>query len=189
MAENETTNNGIQEEISELETSYCKDSYGDIKWIDPVTDRSIQDVKNKESKAYLNVKDLNRIESNTVYLNRVLEKYLFDVDYHSKIDWKRSDVPTMYSIKRIFKNVENIVANVRNVYSDYKEHEFEKISLSGVNYAYLTFKDINRLEKNLKLIKELFDIADNYFRPASYKYKSGMTVFLPKEGVYKNEQV
>lgn len=68
-------------------------------WITPIFDRTQDDIDNKTPKGYLNVNDLNRIESNVQELGNIVGA---DV---STIVWTHDTLPTRAQFDRILNNL------------------------------------------------------------------------------------
>ena len=73
-------------------------------WIEPVYDRSLDDITNRTPKAYLNVSDLNRIEENTKHLAIAVNSNV------SFITWTHDTLPTLAQMDRILNNMNLIKA-------------------------------------------------------------------------------
>lgn len=71
-------------------------------WIEPIYDRTQEDVDNRTSKGYLNIEDLNRIENN---VNELASLVGCDVE---TISWDRSMFPTHNHFNRILANLTTI---------------------------------------------------------------------------------
>jgi len=119
------------------------------KWITPITDRSILDITVKTPKAYLNVTDLSRIESNIAYLSKRLSLLGYRIKQTIPIDWAKCGVPRVADIQRICESILEIV----NVY--HKPCEYT--DLSGIPNKPLHFTDINAIEQNLSQILSLIE--------------------------------
>lgn len=119
-----------------------------------------------ELKGCLNLLDLNRIESNIAYLAEKMESYSYAPNIHGK-QWGRSDMPNQNDMSRI---IENIHALVSAFYSPDAPPSLPTTMLS--------YNDINAIEENLYLIKELLDCMASSFKKVG-TIKSGATTFLP----------
>lgn len=96
-------------------------------WIAPIFDRTISDIENKTTKAYLNSEDINRIESNIYNLSEA-----FNLKLVCKL-WNKDNIPTKENMERIRSNVDKLLLKIG---------EDTSISLnSKPNY-----EDINKLE-------------------------------------------
>ena len=141
-----------------------------MTWIAPVTDRTQLDIASRTSKAYLNAEDLNRIEGNIEWLANRLAVYLGSNQLRTRTDWDMFGLPTTNDIKRICDGITDIKdAYFRpNGYMDIPDLEHQSLS----------FRDINLLERNLLLLKDLYDLMVANFKKLDFK--SGTTLFLPK---------
>ena len=74
-------------------------------WVEPVYDRTPQDVAAKNKKGVLNYADLNRIEGNTEYLSDALlaHGYLGAIQL-IKTDWQMTDMIYLSDMNRILAN-------------------------------------------------------------------------------------
>lgn len=117
-----------------------------MTWEIPIVDRSLEDViyakANQNSvsnlKGALNISDLNRIESNTVYLHDKLYALGYRCDVISHDDWTVSDLFYLTDMDRIRQNIINLVG----CYYDFNDSP--TIVLGNYN---LTVTDINDVEK------------------------------------------
>lgn len=108
-------------------------------------------------KGCLNLSDITRIEDNIEYLATRLTQYRYSVDANSK-DWVKDSLPTEQDMKRIGANIRSLI------------NKFAKSSESvAVPDVMLSYGDINALERNLYLLKQLFDAMVSSF------IKSGTT--------------
>lgn len=119
-----------------------------------------------ELKGCLNLLDLNRIEGNIAYLAELMESYSYSPNIHGK-QWSRVDMPNQDDMSRI---VENIRALISAFYSPDNPPQLPTTMLS--------YSDINAIEENLYLIKEILDCMVSSFKKVG-TIKSGSTMFLP----------
>lgn len=119
-----------------------------------------------ELKGCLNLLDLNRIEDNISYLAETMENYSYSPNIHGK-QWDKVDLPNQDDMSRI---VENIRALMSAFYSPDNPPSLPDTMLS--------YNDINAIEENLYLIKQLLDCMQSSFKQAG-TIKSGSTMFLP----------
>ncbi len=124
------------------------------EWIEPITDRTLQDVRNKDSiRAYLNYWDLNRVEMNTEYLADMLNGYGYNQSLSHKTDWLMSDFPYAVQMERVRTNVLKLI----EVY-----HE-QGVPLPAT-LQNLDWRKLNDLENILKLTKEMIHRMEQSFR-------------------------
>lgn len=119
-----------------------------------------------ELKGCLNLLDINRIERNIDYLAERMENYSYSPNIHTKA-WARVDMPNQNDMSRI---IENIRALIGAFYSPSNPPELPKTMLS--------YEDINAIEENLYLLKQLLDQMEASFSKAG-TFKSGSKMFLP----------
>ena len=113
-------------------------------------------------KGCLNLSDITRIEDNISYLATRLTKYLYPIDVYSK-EWTQDSLPTAQDMKRIGDNIRSMI----NGFAKSCESEI-------VPYLMLSYEDVNTLERNLYLLKELLDAMESSFIKSG-TYKSGAT--------------
>ena len=117
-------------------------------------------------KGCLNLLDLNRIEGNIAFLAELMESYSYAPNIHGKL-WTRVDMPTQNDMSRI---IENIRALINAFYSPNNPPPLPTTMLS--------YSDINAIEENLYLIKQMLDVMQSSFKKVG-AIKSGSTTFLP----------
>lgn len=157
-----------------------------VVWIEPIFDRTEEDVEfareqisrwiaeelsgspieTYDLKGCLNVVDLNRIEGNINYLNETLTKLHYPPGTSSKA-WERSDLPTERDVSRILNNIRLIIS----VY-------YQQQKAPEVPESMRTYKDINAIEENLLLIKQLIDSMRASFQKSA-AFQSGAMRILP----------
>ena len=153
-------------------------------WKEPIFDRTSYDVafalqqistwKNSHSpvstvydlKGCLNLSDLNRIEEDIKYLGERLIAYRYPIVVNCK-EWVRSDLPTIVDMQRIASNIRLLFTGFATP-SEY----------SPVPDVMLSYNDINAIERNLYLLKQMIDAMQGSFI-ISGTYKSGATNRLP----------
>lgn len=119
-----------------------------------------------ELKGCLNLVDLNRIEGNIAYLAEKMESYSYSPNIHGK-QWSRADMPNQNDMERIIENIRALVS------AFYSPNNPPALPTTMVSYA-----DINAIEENLSLIKQLLDVLESSFMKVG-TIKSGSTMFLP----------
>jgi len=117
-------------------------------------------------KGCLNLSDLNRIEDDIEYLAERLMEYRYPVTVNCK-EWVKSDLPNALDMKRIANNIRLLFAGFATP-SEY----------SPIPEVMLSYKDINAIERNLYLLKQMIDVMQGSFI-ISGTYKSGATNRLP----------
>lgn len=119
-----------------------------------------------ELKGCLNLLDLNRIEGNIAYLAEKMESYSYSPNIHGK-QWSKVDLPNQDDMSRI---IENIRALISAFYSPDNPPTLPTTMLS--------YNDINAIEENLYLIKQLLNCMESSFKHVG-TIRSGSTMFLP----------
>lgn len=133
-------------------------------WKEPVFDRTQADVdyarsqlqkgiNNATYKGCLNTLDLSRIESNTRYLADELITLYYFTNLTTRITWALATIPYVSQIDRI-------LSNVGQLWTKYGKPS-NAVALPS---TLLTFKDVNDVEYNLYLLKEMLDNMVSSFR-------------------------
>lgn len=117
-------------------------------------------------KGCLNLSDITRIEDNITYLSTRLTQYHYHINTTSK-EWEKDSLPSAQDMRRIG-------ANIRSIMSEF----ITPNDSSVVPDVMLSYEDINALERNLYLLKQLFDAMVASFIKSG-TYKSGSTNRLP----------
>lgn len=117
-------------------------------------------------KGCLNLSDIKRIEDNITYLATRLTQYRYSLDVHSH-EWEKDGLPTEQDMIRIGNNIRSIIRGY-----------VKPIGVANVPDTMLSYEDINALEQNLYLLKEVFDAMVSSFVKAG-TYKSGTSIRLP----------
>lgn len=137
------------------------------EWIEPVVDRILQDLKDRNDRAYLNYWDLNRIEMNTEFLSDLLYQYGYGFGgLPVKTDWDMTDFPYSAEMERIRSNIQALI----DVYYA------QEVPLPATLQS-LDWQKLNDLENNLKLMKEMIGRMEQSFR-YSGTFNSGQEVAL-----------
>ena len=117
-------------------------------------------------KGCLNLSDINRIEDNIAYLSERLVQYRYAIDCNSK-EWDNNSIPTMQDMRRIAHNITSLL----NGFAKHRDSV-------AVPNTMLSYEDINALEYNLYLLKQLFDtMVESFYKSGAYK--CGSTSHLP----------
>ena len=117
-------------------------------------------------KGCLNLLDLNRIESNIAYLSERMESYSYAPNIHGK-QWSRVDMPNQNDMSRIIENIRSLIG------AFYPPHDPPELPTTMLSYT-----DINAIEENLYLLKQMLDCMEASFRKVG-TIKCGATTFLP----------
>lgn len=96
-------------------------------------------------KGCLNLSDIIRIEDNISYLAEHLTRYLYPLEVNTRT-WTNSGLPNLDDMKRIASNIRSIFENF------YTPSEAETVPDEMLSY-----QDINAIEHNLYLLKQLLD--------------------------------
>jgi hypothetical protein len=133
-------------------------------WTEPVFDRTQTDVdyartqirqgiNNAQYKGCLNARDLGRIELNTRYLaDELIQLYYFS-NLSPRKTWGLATIPYSSDVYRIIYNVESLWG----AYG--KPPDARELPKS-----LLTFEEVNTIEYNLYLLKEMLDDMISSFR-------------------------
>ena len=109
-------------------------------------------------KGCLNLSDITRIEDNIAYLASQLRAYEPPAIIQSK-EWSKNGFPTALDMKRIGENIRSLFAGF---YTPPGAREVPDVMLS--------YEDINAIERNLYLLKELLDVmTDSFIKSGTHK--------------------
>lgn len=133
-------------------------------WITPIFDRTQSDVdyarqlllqrKNDvELKGCFNVSDITRIDNNARHLSDKLFELYYSQDIVTQASWGMGNVPTQSSVDRIINNIEKL----------WKGYH-KPTGAVDLPLTLLDYKQVNAIEKNLYLIKEMLDDMTSSFR-------------------------
>ena len=117
-------------------------------------------------KGCLNLSDITRIEDDIAYLSNLLVGYHFPIAMNSK-EWTTAGLPTTNDMKRIG-------TNIRSLFNGF----YTPSGASPLPEVMLSYQDINALEYNLHLLKQLVDAMLSAFIKSG-TYKCGATNRLP----------
>jgi hypothetical protein len=117
-------------------------------------------------KGCLNFLDLNRIEENVAYIADKMESFFFHPNIHHK-RWGKGDLPNQNDMSRILDNIRSITGSF-----------YSPNNAPALPTTMLSYSDINAIEENLYLIKELLDCLESSFKKSG-TIKSDSTIFLP----------
>lgn len=152
-------------------------------WVKPVFDRTQEDVdfaiaqiaewrkgydigSVKDLKGCLSHFDLYAIETNIAYISENLNELGYE-HFVSTKKWTKNDVPTEEDIKRILGNIDTIISVFHS-----------PTNAPALPLKMTHFTEINAIEENLYLLKELLDWMVKSF-PKSGTFQSGSTFRLP----------
>ena len=117
-------------------------------------------------KGCLNLSDITRIEDNISYLSSKLNTSLYHTTVSCK-EWTKDDLPNAQDMKRI-------ADNIRAIFRDY----YTPSDVVDMPDIMLSYEDINALEYNLHLLKEMLDSMEKSFIQSG-TYICGATNRLP----------
>lgn len=119
-----------------------------------------------ELKGCLNLLDLNRIEENIDYLAEKMESFSYSPNIHGK-RWNRVDMPNQNDMSRIIENIRALISAF-----------YAPDNPPSLPTTMLSYMDINSIEENLHLIKQLLDVMQTSFKTVG-SIKSGSRMILP----------
>ena len=119
-----------------------------------------------ELKGCFNLLDLNRIESNIEFLAEKMESFSYAPNIHGK-QWGREDMPNQNDMSRIIDNIRSLISSF-----------YSPDNPPSLPTTMLSYKDINAIEENLYLIKQLLDVMQTSFKKVG-TIKSGSRMILP----------
>lgn len=116
-----------------------------------IFDRTLEDLENETYKAFYNATDLNRVESATEYISKLLKTYSYlKENLVVKKDWLMEDFPVEEEMKRYLSNIQKLIdafyllpntpalPETMNNLDIYKANDIEKI-----------LNDLNTLIENM----------------------------------------
>ena len=119
-----------------------------------------------ELKGCLNLLDLNRIEGDIEFLADNMEQFAYSPNIRGK-QWGRVDMPNQNDMSRIIDNIRALISAF-----------YSPDNPPSLPSTMLTYRDINAIEENLYLIKQMLDVMQSSFKKVG-TIKSGSTTFLP----------
>lgn len=119
-----------------------------------------------ELKGCFNLLDLNRIESNIAFLAEKMESFSYAPNIHGK-QWSRVDMPNQNDMSRIVDNIRSLI-----------DAFYPPDNPPSLPTTMLYYNDINAIEENLYLIKQLLDVMQTSFKMVG-TIKSGSRMILP----------
>lgn len=119
-----------------------------------------------ELKGCLNLLDLNRIENNIAFLAEKMESFSYSPNIHGK-QWSNVDLPNQNDMSRIIDNIRALIS------AFYPPDNPPSLPVTMVSYS-----DINAIEENLYLIKQILDCMQTSFKKVG-TIKSGSRTILP----------
>jgi hypothetical protein len=119
-----------------------------------------------ELKGCFNLLDLNRIECNINYLAEKMENFSYAPNIHGK-QWSRGDMPNQNDMSRIIENIRSLISAF-----------YSPDNPPSLPTTMLSYNDINAIEENLYLIKQLLDVMQRSFKQVG-TIKSGSRMILP----------
>lgn len=124
------------------------------QWIEPIIDRSNIDIANRTPKAFLNVDDINRIESNIAYLSEQLRVHGYSFNIINPNNWNRDDIAKIV-------NLDHIRDSIISIMQTYHELEVHIETLQAMTFEKLGFVDVNDIENILFDIHILLTNSDS----------------------------
>lgn len=119
-----------------------------------------------ELKGCLNLLDLNRIEDNITFLAESMENFSYAPNIRGK-QWNRVDMPNQNDMSRIIENIRSLISAF-----------YSPANPPSLPTTMLSYNDINAIEENLYLLKQMLDCMQTSFRKVG-TIKSGTRSLLP----------
>ena len=117
-------------------------------------------------KGCLNLSDLNRIEGNIEYLTEKLENYYYPTHTYCKV-WTNEDIPNQHDMSRILYNIRYLIDSFYTLDNP-----------PPLPNTMMRYDEINAIEENLHLIKEVLDCMQKSFKKSG-TVKCGAKTLLP----------
>ncbi len=105
-------------------------------------------------KGCLNLSDIIRIEGNISYLAEHFTRYLYPIGVNT-MEWSKTDLPNIDDMKRI-------ASNIRSIFSGF----YTPSGAETVPETMLSYQDINAIERNLYLLRQMLDSMISSFIPS-----------------------
>ena len=139
--------------VSGFATETSTTLYYDVNLI---FDRTIKDLFEKTNKSFYNATDLNRVESATYYIERLLQIYsYFNNNLIYKTNWLMSDFPSETEMRRYLSNIQELI----NAFY----LKLDSPSLPN-DMNLLTIEEANAIEKILYDLKKLIENMVSEFK-------------------------
>ena len=117
-------------------------------------------------KGCLNLSDLNRIEGDIAYLAEKLENYYYPTHTNCKV-WIDKDIPNQNDMSRIVYNIRYLMDSFYTLDNP-----------PPLPNTMMRYDEINAIEENLHLIKEVLDCMQKSFKKSG-TVKCGAKTLLP----------
>ena len=132
-----------------------------MNWDQPVFDRDIQDILERNSKAFFNVADWIRINGNTQYVNAIVNVLrVLSLPYTELSEPSISTIPTAEEINEFVKNID-VIREAVSFPENTGMVELKTEYSGGLNEV-LDYNTINDWERDLELIKTCILTAANW---------------------------
>lgn len=133
------------------------------KYIDDlIFDRTVEDIQNLTDKAYIDYKDLNRIETAIKWISHILNRYGYKNVTHNKLNWQMNEFRTEKDMERLRNNI----ASIRAAY-----YTPESTPLTPERITYTSIYQANAIEK---ILYDLGTLVENiYPGPQHLSFKIG----------------
>jgi len=138
-------------------------------WIEPIIDRTNIDITGRTPKAFLNVVDIERIESNIAYLSTWIGRMGFAVEEVIPSDWNKDGIPKVSDIAVICENIMTLM-------QAYYEPEGHAEHLD-FNFRALHFENVNDIER---ILLDLYTLLTN----AGSNKSLGWAIGIAHSGLY-----
>lgn len=109
-------------------------------------------------KGCLNLSDIIRIEGNISYLAEHFTRYLYPVGVNTRV-WANTSLPNLDDMKRI-------ASNIHSIFNGF----YTPDGAETVPEVMLSYQDINALEHNLYLLKQMLDSMKASFISSGTRY-------------------
>lgn len=139
-------------------------------WIEPIADRTLEDVKSVDAgsleyqKGALNADDLNRIEGNFAYIEERLRADGIPIPHTARnAEWTESDLPYQFEINRIRANYNALV----------------RLFLVGLGLPilyernYLDYTEVNNWERIADISKTMVENMEKEYRYCGIEQSGG----------------
>jgi hypothetical protein len=130
-------------------------------WTDPIFDRTVDDITDRTSKAFLNVADWERINDNTTVLRGLLVTQGYEVDYTPLTPPEMTSIPTAEDINALVENIEACrlameIAPGGGIVALFHAYQ------PGAGAVAPDWRAVNAWEQNLSLLKQIAELSADY---------------------------
>ncbi len=138
------------------------------KYVQPITDRTTEDIRNRTQKAFWDVVDWQRVNGNTEYAAALVKAFLsIEIVLNPVVEPGMATIPKVAEFNSLIQNIE-IVRDAAGFEYNTLFEDLNSAWIEGFGAASPDYEDVNAWEKTLELLAAF--LLDG----ASYTVYSGM---------------